>query len=375
MPKSPLAKSSRRWSSGTILPGFLKPITNLLALSLLGGLWGCDIPTEAPEWDQRWIVPADETTVDVESLLPDGVTITPNGSAFSVSVDPVSFDESLGNLCTECQALDGLVAPKPAFESSFQETATLPDEVSEATVQDGRVLVFSTNRFAFDPLRPAAGVNGTLTISLYDQSVTGTLLDQVIWDGATDAWDPGWTRVTTLEFSGSIGGALVVVVAVNSPTGDPVTIDISERLEVDARVETLEISSALIDVSGQEFTMDDTDLELEDIDETLVDHVMSGALEMVIQNPWSIGASFSITIRSPTTNISKGFSIAPGANSTARVEFSQAELRSFLGQPNVVLGGSGLVAPSAGQVTLTPGQVLTLESKLDLVVRVGGGEG
>ena len=60
------------------------------------------------------------------------------------------------------------------------------------------------------------------------------------------------------------------------------------------------------------------------------------------------------------------------STSTARVEFSQSELRSFLGQ-NVVLGGHGLVDVGAGQVTLSPGQVLTLESQLDLVIRVGGG--
>jgi hypothetical protein len=119
--------------------------------------------------------------------------------------------------------------------------------------------------------------------------------------------------------------------------------------------------------------MDDTDLGLEDVDADLVERVMSGALELEIQNPWSIGASFSLTIRSPTVNITKDFTLAAEGTSTARVEFSQAELRSILGQPNVVLGGYGFVDPSAGSVTLTPDQVLILNSKLDLVVRLGGG--
>jgi len=373
MPPTRLAESDMGWSSGTDSHGFRRLLSSLLALSLMGSLWGCDIPTEAPEWDQRWIVPADETTVDVETLLPDGVTVVPGGSAFSVSVDPVSFEETLGNLCTQCQAINGQVAPKPAFESSIQESATFPDDVAEATVQKGELVVLATNGFAFDPVRPAAGVTGTLTMSLYDQSAAGTLLDQIIVDGATESFAVGVTIVKIFEFSGVVRGPLVVVVAVNSPAGDAVTIDVTERLIVDAGVQALEISSAVIDVSGREFTMDDTELDLEGVDETVVDHVMSGALDLEIQNPWSIGATFSVTIQGPNTNISKGFNIPPGATSTARVEFSQSELRSFLGQPNVVLGGHGLVDVGAGQVTLSPGQVLTLESQLDLVIRVGGG--
>lgn len=345
MPPTRLAESGMGWSSGTDSHGFRRLLTSLLALSIMGSLWGCDIPTDAPEWEQRWIVPADETTVDVETLLPDGVTVIPGGSAFSVSVDPVSFDETLGNLCADCPAVNGMVAPKPAFESSIQESAALPDDVAEATVQKGELVVMATNGFAFDPLRPAAGVTGTLTMSLYDQPAAGILLDQIIVDGATESF----------------------------PAGDPVTIDITERLTVDALVQALEISSAVIDVSDREFTMDDTDLDLEGVDETVVDHVISGALDLEIQNPWSIGATFSVTIQGPNTNISKGFNIPPGATSTALVEFSQSELRSFLGQPNVVLGGHDLVDVGAGQVALSPGQVLTLESKLDLVIRIGGG--
>jgi hypothetical protein len=57
--------------------------------------------------------------------------------------------------------------------------------------------------------------------------------------------------------------------------------------------------------------------------------------------------------------------------STVEVELTQAELQAFLGEPNVVLVGQGTVDPNAGTVTLAPGQTLTIESKLDLVILIG----
>jgi hypothetical protein len=346
-----------------------------MAILLSGGLVGCDVPTEAPEWEQRWIVPAEETTFGVDDLLPDGVLLSPGGTAFAVSVDPITFDESLGNLCGACLPLEGLTAPKPGFQSTLQEAASLPNDVEGATVQDGQIRVEIRNGFGFDPIRPAAGVTGTLTMSLYDGSSNGNLLDQVVADGATESFPGGSSMVKTLDFSGEVGTSLMVLVEVNSPAGDPVLIDTAERLTVDASVPILSISSARVDVSGQEFTMDGTDMDLEDVDEEVADRVISGAIEMQIENPWSIGATVNLTVQSPGNLITKGFNIPSGATSTARVEFTQAELRSILGQPNVVMGGSGVVVPSAGAVTLTPGQTLSLDTRLDLVIRIGGGEG
>jgi len=370
-----LASSRGRWSILTELPGFSRPLTGLLALSFLGSFLGCDIPTEAPEWEQRWIVSGEETTIDVESLLPDEITLTPDGSAFAVSVDPISFARTLGDLCTDCQPLDGLFVPKPAFVSSLEESATLPPEVSEATVQTGQIQVVATNGFPFDMLRPAAGVTGTLTMTLYDQSSTGTLLDQIIVDGATESFGVGATLEETLEFSGVISGPLVVVVEVDSPAGDAVTINIASTLTVDASVPTLNLSAVQVDVLGQEFTMDDTDLDVEDLDETLVDHLMSGAIVFEIENPWGIGATMTLTIDTPFETITKPLTIPSGPESTVRVEFSQSELKAFLGQPNVFMGGSGMVSAAVGSVSVTPDQLLTLDAKMDLVVRIGGGEG
>ena len=80
-------------------------------------LAACDIPTDVPVLEQRWIIPVEETTLGVDRLLPSGITVS--GSNFDVSVDPLTTSETLSSLCSSCVALNGLVVPAPAFTSSF----------------------------------------------------------------------------------------------------------------------------------------------------------------------------------------------------------------------------------------------------------------
>jgi hypothetical protein len=57
--------------------------------------------------------------------------------------------------------------------------------------------------------------------------------------------------------------------------------------------------------------------------------------------------------------------------STVEVEFTRAELQSFLGEPEVVMTGTGTVDQNAGTVTLSPGQIMLVDTKLDLVLLIG----
>lgn len=368
-------ETSKDWPMAGRPPGSRRVNLQCLVLALLVGLAGCDVPTELPRWDQRWIVPADETTVQVQELLPDGVTAPPGSGTFSVDVDPVSFQESLGELCAVCGPLNGQLVPKPAFEGSFLETASFPEDVLESQVAEGRARILATNGFSFDPLRPGGGATGTITLSLYEGGSGGRLLDRVVLDGATESFPPGTNLTQDLEFSGTVRSPLVADVAVSSPAGDPVTLDVSEILTVETSVLILEVSSALVDVAGRELTLEETELEVEDLDETVVDRIQSGAFNLEVANPWSIGATFSVTIQGPGPTVAKGFSIPAGPSSSARVKFTQSELQSFLGEPNVFLRGTGVVEEGEAPVTLVPGQELVLDTELDLVIRVGSEEG
>jgi len=373
--------SKHRWREngkgrGGIWPlGKANPVTSLIPrLILVCTMAACDFPTDLPAWDQRWILPADQTDVGVEKVLPDGIGLTPDSSAFEVTLAPVSFQESLGTLCEDCQILNGLTVPKPPFEGDLQERADLPDEVLGIDVRLGRVRVVAGNGFGFDPIRPQAGSAGTLTISLYNGSTSGPLLDRVLVDGATEAFPPGTTLTRTLEFSGEVEDALVVQLGIFSPLGDPVTIDVTEVFSVGATVLDLEAVSAAVDLSGKGFTLEETVLEVGDMDEEMVHRIQEGAMDLIIHNPWSVGATFAIQIIGPFAPIPKTFSIPGDPTSTARIEFSQEELRTFLGQEDVILVGTGVVDPDAGESALTPGQLLILDTRLDLIIRVGGGE-
>ena len=93
---------------------------------------GCEVPTDPPIVEQRWIVPIEETTMSVDELLPTGVVVS--GNDFSVSMDPFSSSQALANLCGACTALNGLTTPVPAFTSSFNESEDLPDDVTAAMI-------------------------------------------------------------------------------------------------------------------------------------------------------------------------------------------------------------------------------------------------
>jgi len=347
-------------------------------VALTAAVVACDIPTEAPQWEQRWILPADRTTVGVEELLPADVWVTPDRSAFTVQVDPLFFQESLGSLCPACAPLEGLSVPKPAFEGEFHESVELPEDVEAAEVRSGRVVVAARNGFGFDPIRPPGGSPGTITLSLREGSPAGTLLAQVLVDGATTSFGPGTLLTRSLEYSGPVGATLVVTVTVDSPAGGLdsshwIQVRLANSLRVTATPQLLEVTSALIRVGGRSFDLIDTDLDVEGLEEELVERVRSGAFLFEISNPWSIGATFDLTVRGPTLGspIVKTVSVPAASSSTVVVEFTQEELRSFLGKPGVTLSGRGTVAPGADPITVTPLQVLTIETMLDLVLLVG----
>lgn len=350
----------------------------LFLVSLTALLSACDLPTDSPQWEQRWIVPGDETSLSVEELLPEDVQLTPDRSAFTVQVDPVDFQESLGGLCPACQPLNGQTTPKPPFQGDFNELVSLPDEVESAEVRAGQVVIVSQHDLSFDPIRPPGGATGSISISLRDGAPDGPELDGTVVNGAETSFGPGEVLSRTLSYSGPVGPELWVTVSVDSPAGglgaqDWILIGLAQQIQVTANPQILEVTSASVVVAGQTFDLVETTLDVEDLDEELVDHVVSGAFILDIVNPWSLGASFTLTIDGPTLGapIAKVVTVPATPTSTVRVDFSQAELRAFLGEPNLTMTGQGTVAPDAGAVNLEPAQTLTVDTRLDLVILIG----
>jgi len=344
----------------------------------MGVLSACDIPTGMPKLEQEWILPITGTSIEVGEFLPDLVGLNEDSSAFTLQVEPISFQETLGVLCPACDVLDGLTVPKPAFTGDFHDSVSLPDEVESAQVQEGLVVVEAENRFGFDPLRPPGGETGSFTLALRDGGPNGPILDEVLIDGETTSFGPDAIISRELEYSGPVESSVFVTISVNSPAGglEPgnwVPISVNDQIRITATPEAIEASSAEIAVAGEVFDLGVTSLEVADVSRDMVDRVQAGSFLLELVNPWSVGAVLTLTIQGPTiaAPVVLIAPIPPTPTSTVVVEFSQAELQSFLGEPNVVMTGQGTVNQDAGTVTLAPGQVMTIDAKLDLVILIG----
>jgi hypothetical protein len=343
-----------------------------------GFLSSCDIPTEAPQLEQDWLFPLTETSIHVGELLPADVGLTQDSSAFTVEVEPIVFEENLGTLCPECDGLDGLTVPKPAFTGEFAESVALPDEVISVQVQEGLVVVEAENQFSFDPLRPPGGERGSFILSLRDGGPTGPVLSQTTVDGQDTSFGPGESITRELEYTGAVGSTLWITLVVDSPAGgqEPgnwVLVDLDDAISVTATPEDIEAESAVIDVAGEVFAFGTTSLDVEDLSQDMVDNLVSGSLKLEVVNPWAVAGILNLTITGPTMAepVVIIASVPATLTSMVQVELSQADLQSFLGEPNVVVVGQGTVDQGAGSVTLTPDQNMIIDTELALTILIG----
>lgn len=325
--------------------------------------------------ETRWIVPTDETRFGVNELLPGDVSVSPDGSAFIVDFDPVAFSETLGSLCAPCAVANNTTVPKPPFLATLASQLDFPPEVTAVTIVDGQVFIELQNGLNFDPIRPGAGVTGSLTVTVTDDADNDVLATLDI-DGADTSFGAGTTLTRTLALNPTdVNGSLLAEVSVNSPLGDPVAIDASDLVSVTATPLNVRVSGVTIDVSNQAVNLDAVSLDLQDVDQDIEDRIVSGSFTVDVTNPFGISADLQISIAGPTiTTIQKTAAVTDAPASSVTIAFTTDELRSILGEPDVVLSGSAVVDAGAGEVTVTPGQELTLSANLDLTLRIGGGD-
>jgi hypothetical protein len=353
---------------------FFRKRALLAGAIVVSALAGCDIPTELPLLDTRWVVPAEETRFGVAELLPDdSVTLNADSTAFIVDFESETFSESLGTLCPLCAASDGLTVPKPPFLGEFESSVDFPSEVSSVSIVSGEIVLEIDNGLNFDPLRPAPGEAGTLTITVTDDA-DGDVLGTLFLDGALVAMPPGGTLTRTLVLGPTtVEGSIVATADVDSPLGDPVTIDSSLPLTVTVSPTNIIVSSVTIDVAGRSVDLDPKFLNVEDVDQSISDRILSAGFIIDVVNPFGVAADFQLTIAGPTVApIRKSASFGPSATSTVSIPLTVEEIRSVLGQIDVLLTGGAVVDPAAGPITVLPGQELVLTGKFDLTLRIGG---
>jgi hypothetical protein len=338
----------------------------LAAAVLAASFAACDfLPTDLPHWNTLWIFPGQSTSVTVAELLPDGITVTPAGDAFEMSLQPVTFGRSLAEICPPCTLLHGAVVPKPAFDETFGDAITLPTDAVSAELTGGLIRITLTHNFGFDPLRPSATARGFIVISA--RSGTTTLARDSI-SGTTTALPSNTPVSRTLQLApANISAPIEVSIRIVSPAGDPVQINANARFDVTASAQQVRVGSARVRVGNRTISAAPVDLDLADFDEEVAERVKEGALHLDITNPFEVSGTFRLSITAPGVDIRRNIELTPG-ETTQRIALSGAELRSLLGQSGVTFQGSGTVSSPPGGVTVRPADTIEIGTRLELTI-------
>jgi len=348
----------------------------LLATLSLGA---CDFPTAPPIFESRFIIPGESTTLSVNELLPSSITVS--GNAFRLTLGATSLPQrTLAELCGAlCAPIPpGTMVPKPAFTTTIPATIDVPADVVGATVTAATVTIALTQTFGFDPLQPsgrAVGDDGFIAVTVRNGART-LAVDTI--RGAFPSGAAGTITRTLNLAPGEITGDLDVSLTLYSPAGGNapqhwVAYVPGAQLLGTVTPEAVAISEARVTVQDRTVEVEAVSLDLSDIDQEMADRVVSGAFIVDVNNPLGVVGTMTLTISGGSAGvITKQLPVASG-QSTTRVAFTQSELQSLLGR-DLTLTVRGPVSAPTGTVTVTPGQQVTIATKLDLVFEVGGSE-
>lgn len=353
-------------------------------LATLTGIAACDIPSEAPIFQQTWIVPTDSATIGVTTLLPSGVSVTAGATpSFAVTTPATVVNTTLGAICSQpaCQSATTVNAPTPAFTSPaglLGSTVNLPTGVTGVTVTGGTLNVVVTNNLGFDPLRP----NGVSTAP-YGQIIvavsSGTVARTDTIRGSPTQGVPNATATTlsvnlpTGVYAGSVSIALSLVV----PAGSSANLNRNNSFALTSTLQNFGVSQATVVVNNVAVNTAPTSFSLSDVD--LGEQVQAGAVLLDIANPFTASAALNLLLAAPAqgggpaVNISKPITIPAQPNSSVTVNLNQAELRSLLGKSGVSIRVTGnATGTGAGNSTsVLPTSQIVLRTRLQLVLNVG----
>jgi hypothetical protein len=234
--------------------------------------------------------------------------------------------------------------------------------VFEATVASGSIDVTLTNGLSFDPI--AGG--GSLTVTVSGAS-GGPVLGTLSFDGTVDTFAPGSVTMRTMTLSsGTIDGAIETTVEVDSPGGQVATIDVSDQVQVTAVTTSLLVSSVTVDVVGRSASLSETDLNINDLNDGIIDAIQSGSVVLDVTNPFGVSLTGSLTIGTVT----KDLLVPVDATSNVEIAYTGDELRQILGEPDVTFAGNGVLA--GGPAVVAPSAMLSIDPTIDLIIRIGG---
>ena len=353
------------------LPQLRARLGRAALLLVVAALSGCDVPTDIPIFDVRWVFPIEDQSISVVELLPANVDTV--GGNFQVDVAPFTLDQTLGSLCPACGGVNGTTVPKPPFTTSYNQSGTLPTDVVSVALVSGSISLAIQNNLGFDPIRPAAASFGTMTLTVYDGNIAGRVLGSVVLDGTTDAVPAGNLTVIPIALApGTVTPTILTVVDLVSPLGDAVLINTSAGLDMTATVGSILVSSATIDVDGKAVDIDQTTLDVSDIDADVVANIQTGSLILDVQNPFGVAIDVVVEIGGPgIVTLQRNLAIGSGPTTSATLSYTGADLQSFLGKTGVFFRGSGTVTSPGVPATVTPTQQASIDANLDVTLEIG----
>jgi hypothetical protein len=347
-------------------------------------LAACDVPTAVPNWDMTWNFPASSTTITVNSILPNGISLTPNGAAFQASVNAVFITRTLQQDCPTC--LTGVSAPKPAFTSSVTSTpASLPANVTLATLITDTVYVTIVNRYQFDPINPGAGASGSMTFVVSSGAATlGTL---TIAGPASSIPANGATTTVKVPVSGTVSTAGVSLrVDINSPQGSTMTLSntANQQITYTGRIGgsatgPILASSASVSLTNQPVRPNPTAYK---IDFGSADKADSAIVFLTLNNPFNLTGTLIVNFLGCTdgngnyfdscpnfTNlISQQIPIASGST-TATLKFGPPGTKKLLNAKQISFGGT-----VSGTTPVTPSQIVNVGTRFQLTMHTGSSQ-
>lgn len=357
----------------------------LIALVGVASVAACDLPSEAPIFQQTWIVPTDSASIGATTLLPSGVRDTVIGAtpAFVVSPSATVVNTTLGSICSAsaCQSVTTVSAPTPAFTSPaglLGSTINLPTGVNSAIVTGGTLRVSITNNLGFDPLRPNGPVTapyGQIIFSISSGAVTRT--DTIRGSASQGLPTAATTALTATLPTGVYAGSVSIAVTLVVPAGGTASLNRANTFSLTSSLQNFSVSQATIMVNNVAINTSPVSFGLSDVD--LVDQVQGGGVLLDIVNPFTVSATLNVVFAAPAqgtgsaVTISKPITIPAQRTSSTSVTLTQAELRSLLGKSGVSIRVDGTATGTGvGRSTIVePASQITLRTKLQLILNVG----
>ena len=273
-------------------------------------LTACEIP-KAPQWDVEVLVPYSSDTLTVADFLPDAISVdTVDGTAvFRTEPQADSVEFRLGQMCSQCLALDGQTVQVPAFQYTDSLDVPFPPRLVTIDVTSALLEIRVTNGLAFDPLKPDPDPADAGYIALVERDiVSGTTIDSVVISGASETLAPGETRAVRFSITDKqiSEGVRLVVHVVAPQDGQTVTIDTTQVTKVAVSLGEIQVSSVAVVVDS--LTLDEQ--AQIPVNRTAMDVLASRALrgrfELVLQHSLDLEGLFRTSIAGSAADLFSG---------------------------------------------------------------------